>query len=43
MCLRDELHGLYSDAYTFLSYGYAVLVRKGVKAEETKVCKESGV
>ena len=30
--LRNELYGLRSDAYTFLSYGYAVHVRKGVKA-----------
>ncbi|KAL5509298.1 hypothetical protein EMCRGX_G004639 [Ephydatia muelleri] len=32
--LCNELHGLRSDAYTFLSYGYAVHVRKGVKASE---------
>lgn len=32
--LRNELRGLRSDAYTFLSYGYAVHVRKGVKASE---------
>ena len=29
--LCDELHGLCSDVYTFLSYGYAVHVREGVK------------
>ena len=36
--LRNELRGLHSDTYTFLSYGYAVHVRKGVKgSEETGV------
>ena len=32
--LRDELHGLCSDVYTFLSYGYAVHVREGVTVPE---------
>ena len=32
--LRNELRGMRSDACTFLSYGYAVHVRKGVKASE---------
>ena len=36
--LRNELCDLRSDAYTLLSYGYAVHVRKGVDAsEETEV------
>eukprot|EP00731_Ephydatia_muelleri_P027492 Em0019g365a len=32
--LRNELRGMRSDACTFLSYGYAVHVKKGVKASE---------
>ena len=32
--LRDELCGLRSHAYTFLSYGYAVHAKEGVKAME---------
>eukprot|EP00731_Ephydatia_muelleri_P021809 Em0014g400a len=32
--LHDELYGLHSDVYTFLSYGYAVHVRDGVKVPE---------
>ena len=30
--LRDELRGLRADVYTFLSYGYALHAREGVKA-----------
>ena len=30
--LRDELRGLRSHVYTFLSYGYAVHAKEGVKA-----------
>ena len=32
--LRDELHLLRTDVYTFLSYGYAVNVKEGVKASD---------
>ena len=32
--LRDELRGLRTDVYTFLSYGYALHAREGVKASE---------
>ena len=32
--LRDELHGLRSNVYNVLSYGYAVHVREGVKVPE---------
>ena len=32
--LRDELRGLRADVYTFLSYGYALHAREGVKASE---------
>ena len=32
--LRDELRGLSTDVYTFLSYGYALHAREGVKASE---------
>ena len=32
--LRNELRGLRTDVYTFLSYGYALHAREGVKASE---------
>ena len=32
--LRNELRGLHTDVYTFLSYGYALHAREGVRASE---------
>eukprot|EP00731_Ephydatia_muelleri_P000515 Em0001g515a len=33
--LRDQHRGLRADVYTFLSYGYVLHVREGVKASES--------
>ena len=42
--LHDELHGLRVDVYTFLSYGYVLHIREGIKASESTkdLCEDWG-